>query len=172
MVWFWQSFIWKRPSVMETMFSWLNVLISFNETLHRGFYHSRSKWKPLVVPHWNSLSPMLSMVSWCPWPCEHRIHGSIFWLTWWAYGITHMSVRRRQHPPGKRNLAKFMPSDYIHFIKVHESNFHRKCRLPNFPRFGDIRHFVFSPCYPIGPNDKVQCQLFQQWTHFNGSLVH
>ena len=75
-------------------------------------------------------------------------------------------------PPGKRNLAKFMPSDYIHFIKVHDSNFHCKCRLPNFPCFGDIRHFVFSPCYPMGLNDKVQCQLFQQWTHFNGSLVH
>ena len=44
--------------------------------------------------------------------------------------------------------------------------------LPNFPRFSDIRHFVLSQCYPIGQIDKVQCQLFQQWTHFNGSLVH
>ena len=24
--------------------------------------------------------------------------------------------------------------------------------LPNFPRFGDIHHFVFSQCYPIGPD--------------------
>ena len=44
--------------------------------------------------------------------------------------------------PDQGNLAKIMPSDYIHLIDVYETYFHCNGQLPNCHRFQTINIFV------------------------------